>query len=134
MTCFSLVSANERWRTQVSSKKLVQVFRTSASTLPEEMDRKSSSSYIFSANNISEMRRAMRLVIQKQKSQMQLHGSERNQRSKNYLTGDLCFQVRNNLIISFIKLIPLLRGIVKTCFSRSQGCTNLNNTSQIRTC
>lgn len=31
------------------------------------MDRESSSSYIFSANNsISEMRRAMRLVIQKE--------------------------------------------------------------------
>ena len=40
---------------------------------------------------------------------------------------NLCFQVCNNLIVSFLKLIPLFSGIVKACISSSQGYINLHH-------
>lgn len=90
----------------------------------------------FSANNnISEMRRAHATCDPRGRNPKRNYSAQKETGdSKNYLTGDLCFQVRNNLIISIIKLIPLFRGIVKTRFSRSQGRTNLDNTSQISMC
>ena len=42
--CFSLISAFEHWRTQVSSRKLIQVFRTSPSILHELIEFESSCS------------------------------------------------------------------------------------------
>lgn len=44
LTCLSLISAFDHWRTQVSSRKLIQVLITSASTLHELIDFESSSS------------------------------------------------------------------------------------------
>lgn len=45
LTSLSLLSVNEDWRVQVSSKKLIHVLRIFASTLHEPMDFVSSSSY-----------------------------------------------------------------------------------------
>jgi len=50
LTCLSLFSAFVRWRTQVSSRKLIQVLITSASTLHELMDFENSSSYWSKSN------------------------------------------------------------------------------------
>lgn len=45
---------------------------------------------------------------------------------------NLCFQVLNNLIISFIKLFPLFLGIAKPRLSSCQGNINLHRIGQFK--
>lgn len=45
---------------------------------------------------------------------------------------NLCFQVLNNLIISFIKLFPLFLGIAKPRLSSCQGKINLHRIGQFK--
>lgn len=45
---------------------------------------------------------------------------------------NLRFQVYNNLIISFLKLVSLFSGIAKACMSSSQGNINLHHINQLK--
>lgn len=118
LTCFSFISAYEHWRTQVSSRKLVHVLRTSDSALHDVTDFNSSSSCQLSRN--SDLCRGSDVF----ETLNLLPPSNRKHREEK---PNLCFQVNNNLIVSFIKLILLFSGIAKAGISRSQRNINLHH-------